>query len=57
MESGECVGMPGNYNTSKLKQCQNLTYAQVKNGFPNSLDSSLDSKQKNTLKIRLHRLN
>ena len=54
---GECAGVPRNYSIFKLKLYQNLTSAQVKNGSPSSLDSSLDSKRKNTLKIRLHRLN
>ena len=47
MEIGECVGVLGNYS----KLCRNLTFAQVKNGSP----SSLESKRKNTLKIRLHK--
>ena len=41
-----CMGVLGNYNIFKLKLCQNLTFAQTKNGFPSSLDSSLESKWK-----------
>ena len=43
---GECTGLLRNYSISKLKLCQNLTFAQVKNGFPSSLDSSLEFKWK-----------
>ena len=53
IEIGECVGVRGNYSISKLKLCLNLTYAQTKI----ESSSSLDSRQKNTLKIRLDRLN
>ena len=42
---GGCAGVLGNYSISKLKLCQNLTYAQAKTGFLSSLDSSLESKQ------------
>ena len=45
-EIGEYVGVPGNYSIFKLKLCRNLTYAQVKIGFPSSLNSSPESKQK-----------
>ena len=57
MEIGQCVDVLGNYSIFKLKLCQNLTSTQTKNEFPSFLDSSLDSKLKNALKIRLHRLN
>ena len=52
---GECVGMPRNYSISKLKLCQNLIFVQAKNGFPSSLDNSLESERKilRIWKIRL----
>ena len=57
MNIGECVGMSRNYSISELKLYQSLTFVQMINGFLSSLDSSLDFKNKNALKIRLHRLN
>ena len=54
MEIVECAGMLGNYSISKLKLYQNLTSTQRKNGSLSSLDSSIDSKRKNDLKIILH---
>ena len=48
-EIGECAGVPGNYSISELKLYRNLTSAQVKNGPPSSLDSSLDFKLKKYL--------
>ena len=56
-EISECADVPGNYSISKLKLCRNLTSTQAKNGSSNSFVSSLESKRKNTLKIRLHILN
>ena len=53
----KCTGMLRVYSISELKSGKKLTSAQAKNGSLSSLDSSLESKQKNTLKIRLHRLN
>ena len=53
---GECVGVPGNYSIFELKLCRYLTSAQRKNESFSSLDSCLESKKKNTLKIILHRL-
>ena len=48
---GECLDVLGNYSISNLKLCRNLTFAQVKNGFPSSLDSSIESKWKILLKL------
>ena len=56
-EIDECAGVPKNYSIFELKLCRNLIYVQTKNESPSSLDSSLDSKRKNTLKIILRKLN
>ena len=44
----KCANVLENYSIFELKLCQNLTSSQTKNGFPSSLDNSLESKWKNT---------